>query len=337
MLSKQLGGNYGATYKVLSDNPTPSKIYFGTSNMQFSTSSPNAIPDSAWTNIVAVYDGVDHLLYSNGQNVGTARLPQTLSADNNDLIIGGSENGIDSSVSERWTGQLDEISISNVKRSESWIRNSYLNMDNNGFMAFAGIEFEPSARRPAATPSVSPSPPSTATTAITTAANPIPMSDSSLSPSPLTNSSVILIVVLTVVVCLCTALFFAAILAWLFFKKGKRKQVNEEMMRRTVSTGSSDSNTSSNKRKRSVKKKSSHPTSPRQHDGIYAGFNDIILGGEASVASVPHYDHFVLPSNVSVASEYTTTTNTYDILSGALGSNAHPVTSYGETSLAHKD
>lgn len=89
----------------------------------------------AWTHVAGVWDNGLGVLYINGVPNATESNPSGPVANNQDLWIGGSEFGDDTS----WQGQIDEVRIWNVGRTEQQISdnmNWILTGEEDGLVAY---------------------------------------------------------------------------------------------------------------------------------------------------------------------------------------------------------
>ncbi len=97
----------------------------------------NVVPNG-WDHVVYVYDSstLDHYLYMNGVLDRTGNLSATANDSANDLRIGEWGGG-------SFDGFIDEVRISNMARSEAWIKASYRNQnDHDNYLTSGGLEVQ---------------------------------------------------------------------------------------------------------------------------------------------------------------------------------------------------
>lgn len=91
-----------------------------------SAKSTTAVATGTWQHLAGVRDGQQMRVYIDGKLAGTLTATSSnISTDNHDVLIGANENY--TTASEEWSGMLDEVRISTVARSASWIAATYLN------------------------------------------------------------------------------------------------------------------------------------------------------------------------------------------------------------------
>jgi hypothetical protein len=54
----------------------------------------------------------------------------SITIDSNRVIIGGEEDGAGTTVDQLFDGMIDEVRISNVARSDTWIKTEYNNQNS---------------------------------------------------------------------------------------------------------------------------------------------------------------------------------------------------------------
>ncbi|HUK38578.1 MAG TPA: DUF2341 domain-containing protein [Methanomicrobiales archaeon] len=88
--------------------------------------SAGSVSTGAWNFLATNYTAGTAYMHVNGAYAGkTSSL--SISIDSNPVTIGGEENDATSIPTERFTGILDEIRLSNVARSDTWIKTEYNN------------------------------------------------------------------------------------------------------------------------------------------------------------------------------------------------------------------
>jgi biopolymer transport protein ExbB len=117
VLSRAEGSN---EFRLLLNQGVPTVEVRGGASVRFSAT--EALAPQTWTHLAVVADGAAIKLYSNGKLVGTQS--GSLPALNGPYLIGGDSTN---SVANRFAGVLDELWISRVARSESWIKFANVN------------------------------------------------------------------------------------------------------------------------------------------------------------------------------------------------------------------
>jgi hypothetical protein len=96
------------------------------------------ISDGKWHYLVGVTDGTKSMLYVNGQ-LELDNIAATTNLGDSDLASLAQEYDSGPVTSDHFDGTLDEVKISRVVRSASWINAQYLSMDNK-FITFGEEE-----------------------------------------------------------------------------------------------------------------------------------------------------------------------------------------------------
>ena len=91
-------------------------IFVGTTHSEWILSDED-IPLNAWTHIASTYDGQNIKLYINGELVKTVAATGAISGNSSVTYIGGASI-------RRFPGIIDEVRISNIARSDDWIKRS---------------------------------------------------------------------------------------------------------------------------------------------------------------------------------------------------------------------
>ncbi len=96
--------------------------------------------NNTWVHMTMVYDGSTKRVYKNGVQVASHSHSGNLTTTSNDLKIGKRQGS-----SRYYKGELDEIRISDVARSASWVQAQYNNMNNhNSYINFSAQTPQPS-------------------------------------------------------------------------------------------------------------------------------------------------------------------------------------------------
>jgi hypothetical protein len=101
------------------------------------------MPQGEWHYVVGQYDGQYLRVFLDGQSIASKVVGSR--------TIGGNNNAFQIGVREwkYWNGTIDEVRISNVSRSSTWIRTSYSNQKNPAAFCVIGTEeINPSASGP---------------------------------------------------------------------------------------------------------------------------------------------------------------------------------------------
>ena len=93
------------------------------------------IENNGWKNVVGYYDGTDFYTYING-----TKLPNTGKASGNFPNFKTYRHIGAMNTSDFYTGKIDELRISNIARSESWIKTSYNTMSSKDSFISIGNE-----------------------------------------------------------------------------------------------------------------------------------------------------------------------------------------------------
>ena len=129
IISKGSDNNYeieqsdnGGTFRMRLNNETGAAPTVG--GMQLNT----------WTYMVGTYDRQNARIYVNGVQRDSRALTVALNPNGNDLSLG------DRSNNDYFTGQLDEMRVSNVARSADWIQACYSNqVQGSSFMVYSDL------------------------------------------------------------------------------------------------------------------------------------------------------------------------------------------------------
>ena len=99
------------------------------------TTNSTDLANSAWHHFSAVHDGAAARLYINGVQVGVDSSPGANETQTEPLFF-GNEFG----TTRYFKGSLDEMRISNIKRSSNWVWAVYQNIaSNNTFASYASV------------------------------------------------------------------------------------------------------------------------------------------------------------------------------------------------------
>jgi hypothetical protein len=89
--------------------------------------------DNTWSFIHATYDGANILSYVNAGNVATRAQTGSMPSNANPLTVGFSD-------SDFYTGRIDELRISNIVRSTTWMSTEYNNQNSPSTFYTIGAE-----------------------------------------------------------------------------------------------------------------------------------------------------------------------------------------------------
>jgi hypothetical protein len=99
---------------------------------------------STWHHVVATYDGALMKVFIDGiQDSNTEPKTDDITAPSppeNDVWIGHGDMPYDQAWSAAWEGQIDEIRISNIARSQCWVETEYKNQNTPGTYVVPGTE-----------------------------------------------------------------------------------------------------------------------------------------------------------------------------------------------------
>lgn len=126
IVGRQLGNGFFDSYTMLGRVGAHGTLVLCTSECV--SSSALAMPQGAWVHVATTFDETGTRMYVNGALVDSYSNDHQIEIDNNDVTIGGQENGPGNTLSEFWTGGIDEVRISDVARSEAWMELQYLSM-----------------------------------------------------------------------------------------------------------------------------------------------------------------------------------------------------------------
>jgi hypothetical protein len=94
--------------------------YNGTSKVEAAATSPIAGDSAAWVHLAGVYDGTAWRLYRNGAEVATKANAQGALASDSGWFLGSWAG-----TARFFSGDIDEVRVSNVVRSPDWIKLEY--------------------------------------------------------------------------------------------------------------------------------------------------------------------------------------------------------------------
>ena len=96
-----------------------------------------ALVGGTWVYLVAVYDGATLTSYKNGQQVDSVA-HGTPDADVNDAVIG--RHAYKTTEGDHFDGLIDEVRISPIARSSSWIQAQHRSMNRDGLATLGATE-----------------------------------------------------------------------------------------------------------------------------------------------------------------------------------------------------
>jgi hypothetical protein len=132
-------------YGLLFDDNNHIRDEVASGGAQNADNGATVIPLSTWSHACGTYDHASLRLYLNGNPEGTPlALSSNIDTNNMPLSIGRSGFG-----SDYFTGRIDEVRVSNIARSASWIQTEYRSESNPAAFASVGAE-ESSPCAPAA-------------------------------------------------------------------------------------------------------------------------------------------------------------------------------------------
>lgn len=126
IVGRKFGNSFTDTYTMLARNSAHGTLRSCTSACD--STSALAMPQGIWVHVAAAIDRTSTRFYVNGALVDSYSVDRQIDVDDNDVTIGGQENGDGNDVSEFWTGGIDEVRISDVVRQEAWMELQYLSM-----------------------------------------------------------------------------------------------------------------------------------------------------------------------------------------------------------------
>ncbi len=92
------------------------------------TGTVGSLPEDRWRYLTGVLSGSTSSLYMDGVLNATQTGVTSLGSNNDDITIGAGEMGLNSTLSQFWTGGIDEVRLSNVARSAAWTAAQYASM-----------------------------------------------------------------------------------------------------------------------------------------------------------------------------------------------------------------
>lgn len=130
-ICRKFPGTFGfSSYQLRIDSPQNRLLSFafrrpGNNNTSLMTVG-NPLPTSTWCHVAATYDGVNAMIYVNGQLQQSLFAPGTIEGVGGELYLGLGAQG-----SERWSGHLDEIRIWSIARTQTELTETmYEQLDN---------------------------------------------------------------------------------------------------------------------------------------------------------------------------------------------------------------
>ena len=87
-----------------------------------------SLPEDRWRYLTGVLSGSTSSLYVDGVLNATDTGVLSLGSSDDDITIGAGEMGLNSTLSQYWTGGIDEVRLSNVARSAAWTAAQYASM-----------------------------------------------------------------------------------------------------------------------------------------------------------------------------------------------------------------
>ena len=92
------------------------------------TGTTGSLPEDRWRYLTGVLSGSTSSLYVDGTLNATQTGVTSLGSSDDDITIGAGEMGFTSTLSQYWTGGIDEVRLSNVARSAAWTAAQYASM-----------------------------------------------------------------------------------------------------------------------------------------------------------------------------------------------------------------
>jgi hypothetical protein len=127
---------------IMMENST--KVNFQLPGSPDNLQSSGTLSTGSWHHLVATYDGSKMKIYIDGTQDAFERdkTDNILSVppEENEVWIGHGDQPKDKSWSYEWEGQIDEVRISGIARSQCWIETEYFNINNPGIGAGKFIE-----------------------------------------------------------------------------------------------------------------------------------------------------------------------------------------------------
>lgn len=140
IVARQVGSSSADGYSMAIDINDPSKLSMRLSETGFTQGPGGEILVDTWHHVAATRNAAgDGVIYVDGQILDSVSGLIPLLTDDNDVTIGGQENGPTTAVTEMFRGEIDEVRISNVAHSQEWIETQYRSMSGL-LVTFGGIE-----------------------------------------------------------------------------------------------------------------------------------------------------------------------------------------------------
>ena len=92
------------------------------------TGTTGSLPEDRWRYLTGVLSGSTSSLYVDGTLNATQTGATSLGSSDDDITIGAGKMGFSSTLSQYWTGGIDEVRLSNVARSAAWTAAQYASM-----------------------------------------------------------------------------------------------------------------------------------------------------------------------------------------------------------------
>jgi hypothetical protein len=123
ILSKLVSSNSNNIYSIIWELTNNTIEFYSAASPSFGfpgTASRALLADTNWHHIVYTYDGTTWVRYLDGVAAGTTTATENLSAQTGNLFFGSYDG-----TQQYFNGLLDEIRISNIARSASWVTAEY--------------------------------------------------------------------------------------------------------------------------------------------------------------------------------------------------------------------
>ena len=115
------------SYGLATSSSDPTQVVDSTGTPDLAGTS-GSLPEDDWRYLTGTLSGSTSNLYIDGTLNATQSGVTSFGSSNDDITIGAGELGLTSTISQYWTGGIDEVRLSNVARSAAWTAAQYASM-----------------------------------------------------------------------------------------------------------------------------------------------------------------------------------------------------------------